>query len=94
MIALKNDFSVRPLLAYRGVKGYDNQYDIAAEWGLEDLKFYTMYHSNKSFSGGLGYTYKNQLNIATMYNSEPVAVRGFSGGVFDIVVGYRFNKKF
>jgi hypothetical protein len=66
---------------------------IAAEWGLEDLKFYTMYHSNRSFSGGLGYTYKNQLNIATMYNSEPVAVRGFSGGVFDIVVGYRFNKK-
>lgn len=93
MVVLKNDFSVRPLLAYRGVKGYDNQYDIAAEWGLEDLKFYTMYHSNRSFSGGLGYTYKNQLNIATMYNSEPVAVRGFSGGVFDIVVGYRFNKK-
>ncbi|WP_304062756.1 PorP/SprF family type IX secretion system membrane protein [Pedobacter glucosidilyticus] len=93
MIILKNDFSVRPLLAYRGVKGYDNQYDIAAEWGIEDLKLYTMYHSNRSFSGGLGYTYKQQLNISTLYNTEPVAIRGFTGGVFDIVIGYRFNRK-
>lgn len=83
-------FSVKPLFAYRGVKNFDNQYDIAAEWKAEDLAFYTMYHSNKSFTGGIGYDYKKQLNISVLYNSEPSTIRGLSGGIFDLVVGYRF----
>jgi len=88
---LDETFSVKPLVAYRGVKNFDNQYDIAAEWGADDLTFYTMYHSNKSFTGGIGYTHKQQFNISALYNSEPSTVRGFTGGIFDLVVGYRFN---
>ena len=83
-------FTIKPLFAYRGVKNYDNQWDAAAEWKVSELSFYTLYHSNKSFTGGIGYDYKNSLNISALYNTEPANVRGFSGGVFDLVVGYRF----
>lgn len=89
-IRLDQTFSVKPLFAYRGVKNFDNQYDIAAEWKADDLAFYTMYHSNKSFTGGIGYDYKKQLNISALYNSEPSNIRGLSGGIFDVILGYRF----
>lgn len=89
-IRLDETFSVKPLVAYRGVKNFDNQYDIAAEWKADDLAFYTMYHSNRSFTGGIGYDHKNSLNISALYNSEPRTIRGLSGGIFDLVVGYRF----
>ncbi|RZM23152.1 MAG: type IX secretion system membrane protein PorP/SprF [Pedobacter sp.] len=84
-------FAVKPLIAYRGVKNFDNQYDIAAEFSADDLSFYTMYHSNESYTGGVGYNYRKQLNISFLYNSEPATIRGFSGGIFDLVVGYRFR---
>ncbi len=85
-------FGVKPLVAYRGVKNFDNQYDLAAELSADELSFYTMYHSNQSFTGGIGYNYKNQLNISALYNSEPNSVRGFTGGIFDLVLGYKFDK--
>ncbi|RRN78163.1 type IX secretion system membrane protein PorP/SprF [Pseudoxanthomonas sp. SGD-10] len=89
-IKLDETFGVKPLIAYRGVKNYDNQFDIAAEWSADMLRFYTMYHSNKSFTGGMGYIHNHKLNAAVLYNSEPNTLRGFSGGIFDVVVGYRF----
>ncbi len=91
-IKLDDMFSVKPLVAYRGVKNYDNQLDVAAEWRADMLRFYTMYHSNRSFTGGLGYLHNKQLNVSVLYNSEPNTIRGFSGGIFDVVVGYRFGK--
>ena len=83
---------VKPMFVYRGVKNYDNQWDAAAEWSADMLRFYTMYHSNKSFTGGMGYFDKSGLNVSALYSSEARAVRGFSGGIFDVVVGYRFGK--
>ncbi|RKD19047.1 hypothetical protein BCY91_14320 [Pelobium manganitolerans] len=82
--------SVKPLFAYRGIKGYKNMWDAAAEWKLAELAFYTMYHSNSSFTGGIGYDYRKSLNISVMYNSEPADIRGISGGIFDLAVGYKF----
>lgn len=90
MIDFDQSFGVKPLFAYRGIKNYDNQWDMAAEWKADMLRFYTMYHSNKSFTGGIGYLHQSNLNISLMYNSEPGDLRGFSGGIFDVVVGYKF----
>lgn len=83
-------FGVKPLIAYRGIKGYDNQFDFAAEWRADMLRFYTMYHSNKSFTAGIGYIDKSNFNFSLLYNSEPSALRSFSGGIFDVIVGYKF----
>ncbi len=85
-----NLFTVKPLFAYRGIKGYENQWDLAAEWGYEDLSFYTMYHSNKSFTGGLGFNYQKNLLISAMFSTEPQGFQGLTGGQFDVVLGYQF----
>jgi type IX secretion system PorP/SprF family membrane protein len=87
----EGSFSAKPLLAYRGVKDFKNQWDAAVEWGFADMiNLYTMYHSNKSFSGGVGYHYQDKLNFSAIYNSEPNQVKGYTGGIFDLVVGYSF----
>lgn len=92
-IKLDDMFRVKPMIAYRGVKNYENQYDIAAEWSADMLRFYTMYHSNKSFTGGMSYLDKSGFVATALYNSEPNTLRGFSGGIFDVIIGYQFNKK-
>lgn len=86
------EFNVKPMVVYRGVNGYKNQLDIAAEWGVfaHNFNLYTMYHSNNSFTGGFGFAYKSNLMFSGFYNSEPRDIRGFTSGVFDFVVGYRF----
>ncbi len=89
-IKLDDMFGVKPLIAYRGMKNYTNQYDIAAEWSADMLKFYTMYHSNRSFTGGMSYLDISGLVATVLYNSEPRELRGFSGGIFDVIVGYKF----
>ncbi|WP_410220951.1 PorP/SprF family type IX secretion system membrane protein [Pedobacter sp.] len=91
-INFDDSFGVKPMLVYRGIKNYDNQWDVAAEWNANQLRFYTMYHSNKSFTGGMGYLDKSGLMISAMYNSEPSNLRGLSGGIFDVVLGYRLGK--
>ena len=87
---LDDMWGVKPMFVYRGLKNFDNQWDVAAEWTAEMLRFYTMYHSNHSFTGGVGYVDKSGLSVSALYSSEAKTVRGFSGGIFDVVVGYRF----
>ncbi|ADY52971.1 putative membrane protein [Pseudopedobacter saltans DSM 12145] len=91
-IRFDGSFGVKPMFAYRGIKNYENQWDVAAEWNADQLRFYTMYHSNRSFTGGMGYLDRSGLFVSALYNSEPLHLRGFSGGIFDVVVGYRFGK--
>lgn len=87
----EQNFTIKPLIAYRGIKSYKNQWDVAVEWGYIDMvNLYTMYHSNQSFSGGAGYNYQDKLNFSLIYNSEPTQVRGFTGGIIDLMIGFNF----
>lgn len=89
-LSLDKQLSVKPMIVYRGLKGFSNQLDLAAEWSFNsNLDLYTMYHSNNSFTGGLGFRSHN-FRISTLYNSEPAAIRGLSGGIFDVVLGVEF----
>lgn len=81
--------SVKPLVAFRGVNGHENMWDVAAELKLRQLMFYTMYHSNKSMSAGFGFVYNNSLLISGIYGTAP---RGLNmlGAQFDLTLGYTF----
>jgi type IX secretion system PorP/SprF family membrane protein len=84
-------FSFKPLIAYRGIRGYKNQWDAGAQWEFMDaVNAYTMFHSNQSFSLGGGYRYQDKLNFSVIYNTEPNQVRGFTGGIIDLALGYSF----
>ncbi len=82
--------TLKPLVAYRGIKGFDNQFDIAAEWGIQTIRMLTMYHSSKSFSGGIGFKDLNKLSMYAIYSTEPQGLQGLSGGIYDITLGYKF----
>lgn len=81
---------VKPLIACRGVNGHDNLWDFAAEWKLNQLMLYTMYHSNKSFSGGFGFAYKSSLLVSGIYGTAPQGMGSILGGQFDLTLGYTF----
>ncbi len=85
------NITVKPLLVYRGVKDYNNQFDFAAEWNLKELLIvYSIFHSNKSFTGGLGYDYQHKLNISAWYNTGAPKIRSLTGGTIDLVMGFIF----
>jgi type IX secretion system PorP/SprF family membrane protein len=89
---LDTDFRIKPLIAFRGVNNYRNQWDAAIEWGVfsKGFNLYTMYHSNKSFTGGFAFEHKSKLLISGYFNSEPKQLSGLTGGIFDLVLGYKF----
>lgn len=89
---LDTDFRIKPLIAYRGVNNYRNQWDVAIEWALfsPEFKLYTMYHNNKSFTGGFGIEHKRKLFLSGYFNTETKQLSGLTGGIFDMVVGYKF----
>lgn len=85
-----SSFKIKPLIAYRGVNGHDNLWDIAAEWKFNQLMLYSMYHSNGSVSGGFGFLYKKSLLLSGIYGSMPKDLGNSLGGQFDITLGYSF----
>ena len=87
-----DDLRIKPLVAYRGVNNYKNQWDAAVEWSMfsKGFNLYTMYHSNNSFTGGFGFEYQRKLVVSGYYNSEPKKISGLTGGMFDLVIGYKF----
>jgi len=80
--------NVKPLIAYRGIKGYNDQIEFAAEWGIDELSFFSMYSSNKTFSGGVGFKNLKKLSLSAIYSTEPQGLQGITGGRFDLTIGY------
>lgn len=91
IIPMGRDLTVKPLLAYRGVKDYKNQWDIAGRWSYRELlSLYSILHSNKSGTLGFGYRYQHKLDISALYNTGPSQIRNLTGGAIDFVLGFIF----
>lgn len=85
-----DELKVRPLIAYRGVYGHENLWDIAAEWQFKQLMLYSMYHSNGSVSGGFGFEYNKRILISGIYGSPSGEIGSIYGGQFDLTLGLKF----
>jgi type IX secretion system PorP/SprF family membrane protein len=93
-IAANNDFSIEPKIVYRGIKGMDN----IIEGGLglsyqEKFNLFGLYHSTNNATVGLGFKYNDQLKITGIYSIGPSAIRSFTGGDFEIGLGWALNRK-
>lgn len=82
--------TVRLLLAYRGIKGYEDLIDLAAEMGIDKLLLFSMKSSNKTFSGGIGFKNLNKLSLSGIYSTNQQGLQGLTGGQFDVTLGYHF----
>lgn len=87
---IDSDIVIKPLIAFRDYKDLKGVMDVAVEWQAQQLRFYTMYHTNNSFTGGISYFDKTGFIFSAMHNTGPRILKGMTGGVFDIGIGMQF----
>lgn len=92
-ITTSADFSVEPKLVYRGIKGMDN----IVEGGVglsyqEKFNLFGLYHSTNNATIGAGFIY-DKFKITGIYSIGPSAIRSFTGGDFEIGLGWTLSKK-
>lgn len=90
----KRAFLIEPKVSYRGVKGYDDMFDVGVNVAMNSNKMYgtVIYHSTNSLSLGMGINFSS-LSVFGMYTSGTAALRDYASGNFEIGLGYRFGKK-
>ncbi len=92
-IPASKDLTVEPKVVYRGIKGMDN----IIEGGLgfsyqQKFNLFGLYHSTNNATVGLGFKY-DQFNISGIYSIGPSAIRSFTGGDFEIGLGWTLKTK-
>ncbi|BAV09996.1 hypothetical protein FLA_6049 [Filimonas lacunae] len=78
---------LQPMAMFRQVKGYDNLVDAGAQCSFLEERMYVfgMYQSSKSFMAGAGAgIIKDVITINAVYNTRVNALKGYSGGNFEI----------
>lgn len=88
------DLSVEPKLVYRGIKGMDNIVEGGVAFSYQQkFNLFGLYHSTKNVTVGMGFTYNDRFKITGIYSIGPSAIRSFTGGDFEIGLGWKLNKK-
>lgn len=87
--------TIEPKVVYRGIKGNNNLLDLGANLSMinNQLIFTGLYHSSNSATFGFGINYNKALSILGMYTTETAALRGYTGGNFEVGLNYQFLKK-
>jgi type IX secretion system PorP/SprF family membrane protein len=86
------DIEAEPKVCYRGVKGYDNIFDIGANLSYSNMiSLFGMYHSSESATFGLGLNYK-AIGINGIYTAATSALRGYTNGNFEVNLAVRLGK--
>jgi type IX secretion system PorP/SprF family membrane protein len=91
-------FSIEPKVAYRGIKGYSNVFDVGFNLyrtTFEDnyqLNLQGMYHSDNSLSWGFGIDYHTLgLLFTYTYNTGPLS--SYANNTFELGVSLKLFKK-
>jgi type IX secretion system PorP/SprF family membrane protein len=87
----KRAFIIEPKVSYRGVKGYDDMFDVGVNVAMNSNKIYgtIIYHTTNSISVGMGVNF-NKFSIFGMHTSGTSALRNYSSGNFEIGLGVLF----
>lgn len=91
-ISAAKDLSVEPKLVYRGIKGMDNIVEGGLGLSYQDFNLFGLYHSTENATLGLGFKYQ-QFKISGIYSIGPSAIRSFTGGDFEIGLGWTLSGK-
>ena len=76
---------VEPKIAYRGVYGYEDIFDMGANLSFAKRRanIMAMYHSTESATFGMGVSFNN-MALNGMYSTETSALRGYVSGNFEL----------
>ncbi|AOM81044.1 PorP/SprF family type IX secretion system membrane protein [Pedobacter steynii] len=85
---------LEPMVAYRGVKGFDNIWDGGAQLELADKQVFllALYHSSKSATFGLGMDLKKKYMVSGNYTTQTSALSGYTNGSFELNLRLNLSK--
>lgn len=77
---------LEPKIAYRGVKGFDNIFDLSAQAWIANKQVFLMgvYHSSENATFGIGVDFKRKYLISGMYTTQTSALSAYTNGSFEL----------
>lgn len=77
---------LEPMVAYRGVQGFDNIWDAGAQLEIANQQVFItgMYHSTKNATFGLGMDFKKKYLVSGNYTTQTSALSGYTNGSFEL----------
>ncbi|MBT2564746.1 PorP/SprF family type IX secretion system membrane protein [Pedobacter sp. ISL-68] len=77
---------LEPKVAYRGVKGFDNIFDLSAQAWIANKQVFLMgvYHSSENATFGIGVDFKRKYLISGMYTTQTSALSAYTNGSFEL----------
>jgi type IX secretion system PorP/SprF family membrane protein len=77
---------LEPKVAYRGVKGFDNIFDLSAQAWIANKQVFLMgvYHSSENATFGIGIDFKRKYLISGMYTTQTSALSAYTNGSFEL----------
>ncbi|RYF26848.1 MAG: type IX secretion system membrane protein PorP/SprF [Flavobacteriales bacterium] len=92
-IEANKDFSFEPKMVYRGIKGMDGIVEGGVGLAYQELfSLFGLYHSTNNATVGLAFKYSD-FKITGIYSIGPSAIRSFTGGDFEIGLGWTLSRK-
>jgi type IX secretion system PorP/SprF family membrane protein len=87
----ENDFTIEPMFAYRGIKGYKDIIDVGARFNMPEnhINLSVFYHSNEVFSTSLGVAL-DQLGFFLSYSNYVGNTGAYANNTFELGISYRF----
>ncbi|TKC65005.1 type IX secretion system membrane protein PorP/SprF [Pedobacter hiemivivus] len=78
--------SMEPLVAYRGVKVFDNIWDAGAQLDIANKQVFLlgMYHSTENATFGLGMNFKKKYLVSGNYTTQTSALSNYTNGNFEL----------
>lgn len=88
------EMEIEPKAAFRGVRNYDNMFDLGTQVAFSDRKllFLAMYHSNESATFGLGLDFLKKYMVSGMYTTQTAALSSYTNGSFELNLRINFGK--
>jgi len=77
---------LEPKIAYRGVKGFDNIFDLSAQAWIANKQVFLMgvYHSSENATFGIGVDFKRKYLISGLYTTQTSALSAYTNGSFEL----------
>lgn len=77
---------LEPMVAFRGVKGFDNIWDAGAQVHVANQQAFVtaIYHSTKSATFGFGMDFRKRYLVSGAYTTQTSALSGYTNGSFEL----------
>lgn len=83
--------SIEPMVAFRGIKGYKGVLDVGTKVSLAKnfVNLFALYHTSKAMTAGVGFQFKNSIQVQASYTTQTAGVKNNIDGNFGLGIKVR-----